>query len=171
MAGPSRKPEEENAMTQYGQDSGPTRAGDKFEFGTRRVVIHLHKSGAQAVANDVAGYEFEFRGRIVEVETYLGNIGGTSGATTVDGKLNTVSVFSTVPSIAFNAATKRRRDAASAVILPTGGSGSGVLTPAFGEPSGVRVQPGDYYRVDVTAIPGAASSDLSVYLHLALEET
>ncbi len=157
---------------QYGKDAGPSRAGGSAEFGPRRVVIHLHKAAALAVANDVAGYEFEFRGRIVEVETYLGNIGTTAGATTVDGKLNTVSIFSTVPSIAFNAATKRRRDAAGPVILPTGGSGSGVLTPAFGGPeAGVRVQPGDYYRVDVLAIPGAASADLSVYLHLVLEES
>jgi hypothetical protein len=157
---------------QYGKDAGPSRAGSSVEFGPRRVVIHLHKSGAQGVANDVAGYEFQFRAKIVEVETYLGNIGTTSGATQVDGKLNTVSVFSTVPSIAFNAATKRRRDAAGPVILPTGGAGNGVLTPVFGGPeAGVRVAPGDYYRVDVLAIPGAASADLSVYLHLVLEDS
>jgi hypothetical protein len=136
----------------------------------REEVICLHKAGAQAVANDVAAYEFQRRGRIVEVETYLGNIGGTSGATTVDGKLNGTSIFSAVPSIAFNATTKRRRDAASQVILPSGGFGSGVLTPVFGEPSGTRVQPGDYYRVDVTAIPGAASSDLSVFIRVVFED-
>src|SRR6266404_1145273 len=156
---------------QYGKDAGPKRTGAAFQggdFGPRRVVIHLHKA-APAVANDQAGYEFEFRGRIVEVETYLGNAGSAAGPTVVDGKLNTVSIFSTVPSIAFNAATKRRRDAAAAVVLPTGGSGNGVLTPVFGGPeAGVRVQPGDYYRVDVLVIPGAASADLSVYLHLVL---
>jgi len=158
---------------QFGNEGGPRRDGplNQLEFGSRRVVIHLHKSGAQAVANDVAAYEFQFRGRIVEVETYLGNIGGTSGATQVDGKLNTVSIFSTVPSIAFNAATKRRRDAAGVAIGATGGAGNGVLTPAMGEPTGVRVQPGDYYRADVLAIAGTAPSDLSVFLHVVLEES
>src|SRR5437773_805507 len=105
-------------MEQYGKDAGPTRKSAAFQggdFGPRRVVIHLHKA-APTVANDVAGYEFQFRGRIIEVETYLGTQGSAAGPTTVDGKLNTVSIFSTVPSIAFNAATKRRRDAASAVI-------------------------------------------------------
>jgi hypothetical protein len=124
----------------------------------RRILIHLHKAGAPTVANDVAAYVFQFHGRIVEVETALGSTGGTSGATTVDGKLNTVSIFSTVPSIAFNAATKERRD------------GIGVMTPVSGEPAGVRVHPGDRYRVDVTAIPGAAAADLSVYLHVVLED-
>jgi hypothetical protein len=160
-------------MSQYGQEPGPSRAGAAFQggdFGPRRVVIHLHKA-APTVANDVAGYEFQFRGKIVEVETYLGTIGTAAGPTTVDGKLNTVSVFSTVPSIAFNAATKRRRDAAGPVILPTGGAGNGVLTPVFGGPeAGVRVQPGDYYRVDVTGLSTGAA-DLSVYLHLMLEES
>ncbi len=159
---------------QYGKDAGPSRAGAPMQggdFGPRRVVVHLHRAGAQAVANDVAGYEFQSRARIVEVETYLGNIGATSGATNVDGKLNTVSIFTTVPSIAFNAATKRRRDAAGPVFPAASGSG-GVLTPVFGGPeAGVRVQPGDYYRVDVLAIPGVASADLSVYLHLMLEDS
>ncbi len=157
-------------MTQYGKDAGPSRVGGSAEFGPRRVVINLHKA-APTVANDVAGYEFEFRGKIVEVETYLGTIGTAAGPTTVDGKLNTVSIFGTVPSIAFNAATKRRRDAAGPVILPTGGAGNGVLTPVFGGPeAGVRVQPGDYYRVDVTGLSTGAA-DLSVYLHMVLEES
>ncbi len=152
-----------------GNQPGPPRTGNLSEFGTRRVVIHLHKAAALAVANDVAGYEFQFKGRVVEVETYLGTTGTAAGPTTVDGKLNGVSIFTAVPSIAFNAATKRRRDAAGPVVPSTSGSG-GVLTPVFGEPGGVRVQPGDYFRVDVTgASTGAA--DLSVYLHIALEES
>jgi hypothetical protein len=135
----------------------------------RRRTIHLFVDGNQAVANDVAAYVFEKPARIVGVKTGLRNIGGTSGATTVDGKLNTVSIFSTVPSIAFNAAAKERYDCASA--LPNGMTGSGgVLTPANGEPTGVRVHPGDRYRVDVTAIPGTASVGLSVYLELVEED-
>jgi hypothetical protein len=137
---------------------------------TRAHTITLHKAGNTSVANDVAGHEFQRRGRIVEVETYLGNIGAVSGATQVDGKLNGTSIFSTVPSIAYNAATKRRRDAASACILPTGGAGSGVMTPVSGEPTGVRVQPGDYYRVDVLAVAGTVGTDLSVYLHVVFED-
>jgi hypothetical protein len=136
----------------------------------RREIIHLHKAGAQAVANDVAAYEFQSYGRIVEVETYLGNIGGTSGSTSVDGKLNGTSIFSTVPNIAFNATTKRRRDSAAVATGATGGSANNVLTPAAGEPFGVRFRPGDYYRVDVTTIPGAASQDLSVFLHVVVED-
>jgi hypothetical protein len=160
---------------QYGKEPGPSRTGSLVEFGPRRVVIHLHKA-APAVANDQAGYEFQFRGKIVEVETYLGNTGSAAGPTTVDGKVSfagaaAATIFSTVPSIAFNAATKRRRDAAGPVILPTGGAGNGVLTPVFGGPeAGVRVQPGDYYRVDVTGLSTGAT-DLSVYLHLVLEDS
>jgi hypothetical protein len=142
----------------YGNQPGPPRTGGSAEFGPRRVVIHLHKA-APTVANDVAAYEFQCRGKIVEVETYLGTIGTAAGPTTVDGKLNTVSVFTAVPSIAFNAAIKRRRD------------GISVLTPVFGGPeAGVRVQPGDYYRVDVTGLSTGAA-DLSVYLHLVLEDS
>ncbi|HEX7285696.1 MAG TPA: hypothetical protein VF532_05905 [Candidatus Angelobacter sp.] len=136
----------------------------------RRQIIHLHKAGNQAVASDVAAYEFQSHGRIVEVETYLGNIGGTSGSTSVDGKLNGTSIFTTVPSIAFNATTKRRRDSATVPAGASGGTGSSVLTPIAGEPLGVRFHPGDYYRVDVTTIPGTASSDLSVFLHVVLED-
>jgi hypothetical protein len=135
----------------------------------RRRTVHLFVEGNQAVANDVAAYVFEKPARIVGVKTCLRNIGATSGATTVDGKLNGVSIFSTVPSIAFNATSKERYDAASS--LPTGVTGSGgVLTPVFGEPTGVRVHPGDRYRVDVTAIPGTPSVALSVYLELVEED-
>jgi hypothetical protein len=153
----SRLPNGENEMAQMPQL-------------IRREIIHLHKAGAQTVANDVAAYEFQSHGRIVEVETYLGNIGGTSGSTSVDGKLNGASIFSTVPSIAFNAATKRRRDSSTTATGASGGSANNVLTPAAGEPFGVRFHPGDYYRVDVTTIPGAASADLSVFLHVVLED-
>lgn len=122
----------------------------------RRVVIPLHKSGALAVANDVAAWEAQFRGRILEVEVYLGGTGTTSGQTTVDVKKNAVSVLGATVGIAFNAATKRSRTAN--------------LTNPYGEPSGHRFQPGDYFQADVLAIPGVASADLSVYLHVALED-
>ena len=122
----------------------------------RRVVVDLSKSGALAVANEVAGWEAQFRGRIVEAEVFLGNLGGTSGQTAVDVKLNGVSIFTAAPSVAFNAAAKRVRTAA--------------LTPVAGEPSGVRFGPGDYFRVDVTAIPGVASQDLTVTLSIVLED-
>lgn len=136
----------------------------------RRLVITRHKAGAQAVANDIAEWEAQFYGRIVEVETSLGNIGGTSGSTTVDVKKNGVSIFAALPSIAFNAATKRRRDSASA-LLPVGTVGAaGNLTPTAGEPNGVDFAPGDLFRVDVTVIPGAASSDLTVDLHCIVKD-
>lgn len=137
----------------------------------RRNSQELYKPGVLAVANDVGvGWEVEYRCRIVEVETFLASLGGTSGATTIDVKLNGVSIFTALPSIAFNAATRRRRDCAGP-LLPAGSVGSsGVLTPVFGEPGGVRLQPGDYLRLDVTAIPGTASSDLSVNLSLVLED-
>lgn len=122
----------------------------------RRIVIDLSKSGNLAVANDVAAWEAQFHMRILEAEIYLGNTGGTSGQTTVDVKLNGVSIFSAAPSIAQGAATKRVRTAA--------------LTPTFGEPNGVRIQPGDYIRVDVTAIPGTTSADLTVTLSCIVED-
>ena|SRR6185437_4850808 len=122
----------------------------------RRFLLDLSKSGNLAVANDVAAWEAQFHLRIVEAEVYLGNTGGTSGNTTVDVKLNGTSIFSSAPSIAQGAATKRVRSTA--------------LTPTFGEPNGVRIQPGDYVRVDVTAIPGTTSADLTVTLSCIVED-
>jgi hypothetical protein len=131
----------------------------------RRLVVTRHKAGALAAVNDVAEWEAQFYGRIVEVETSLGSIGGTSGNTTVDVKKNGTSIFVAAPSIAFNAAQKRRRDSAT-TLLPVGTVGAaGNLTPTAGEPNGVDFAPGDLFRVDVTAIPGTASSDLTVDLH------
>jgi len=59
----------------------------------RRIVLPLTKGGALAVANDVAAWEAQFYGRIVEVETYLGNTGSAAGPTVVDIKKNGVSIF------------------------------------------------------------------------------
>jgi hypothetical protein len=81
-------------------------------------------------------------------------------------KKNGTSIYTTAPSIAFNATTRRRRDAVSAVVNPTGGSANGNLAPPSGEPGGVPFQAGDYFRLDVTAIPGTTSSDLSVSLSI-----
>lgn len=135
----------------------------------RRSVVSRVKAGALAVANDVAEWEAQFYGRILEVETSLGSIGGTSGSTTVDVKKNGVSIFSAAPSIAFNAAQKRRRDSMGP-LLPVGTVGAaGNLVPGpvgAGEPGGVDFVPGDFFRVDITTIPGAASSDLTVDLHI-----
>jgi hypothetical protein len=117
----------------------------------RRVAVQLPKSGNLAIANEVAGWEAQFIGRIIEAELFLGNLGGTSGSTTVDVKKNGVSILTAALSIAFNAATKRTRQKN--------------LIGAFGEPSGVPFTAGDYFRVDVTAIPGAASADLIVHLY------
>lgn len=119
---------------------------------TRRIVLCLPKSGNLAIANEVAGWEAQFNGRIVEAELFLGNIGGTSGATTVDVKKNGVSILPSALSIAYNAANKRVRQ--------------GGLVGAIGEPSGVPFTKGDYLRVDVTAIPGTASADLIAHLHI-----
>jgi hypothetical protein len=121
---------------------------------TRRILIDLSKSGNLAVANDVAAWEAQFRLRILEAEIYLGSTGSTSGNTTVDVKLNGVSIFQSAQSIAQGAATKRIRSAA--------------LTPMVGEPNGVFVNIGDYLRVDVTAIPGTTSADLTVTLNCAV---
>jgi len=123
-----------------------------------RTVIMLRKMGNLGVANDVSAWEAQFNGRIIEVEVYLGNIGGTSGSTTVDVKKSTVSILAAPLSIAFNAATKRTRSKAFAAAA------------AVGEPSGVRFQAGDYIQADVTAIPGTASADLAIYLHVAPDD-
>jgi len=135
----------------------------------RNRTVSMFVIEVPAVANDQAAMVFHKHARIVGVRTRLRGTGGTSGATSVDGKLNGVSIFSTVPSIAFNAASKERFDAAAA--LPAGMTGSaGALTPVSGEPSGVRVHPGDRYRVDVTTVPGAAAAGLSVDLELVEED-
>ena len=118
----------------------------------------LRQAGALAVANDVSAWEAQFNGRIVEVEVYLKSTGTTSGSTTVDVKKNGVSILAAALSIAFNAATKRTRSKAFAAAA------------AQGEPSGVRFAAGDYIQADVTAIPGVASSDLAVYLHVAPDD-
>lgn len=123
----------------------------------RKSVITLAKSGALAVANEVAAYEVPpgLFGRVQDVQVFLGNIGGTSGSTTVDVKKNGVSILQAPIAIAFNAATKRARTAAL-VVGPAGA----------GEPPGVDFAPGDYFRVDVTTIPGVASQDLIASLQI-----
>ncbi|HLZ93368.1 MAG TPA: hypothetical protein VKQ28_16810 [Candidatus Acidoferrum sp.] len=134
----------------------------------RRVVIPMINWAALAVANDVDEWEAQFYGRILEVETSLGNL-GTAAATTIDVKKNGVSIFPIAPSIAFNAATKRRRDSASA-LLPVGTVGAaGNLTPTAGEPSGVDFAPGDLFRLDVTAI-GTGSSNLKALLSCIVKD-
>ncbi len=148
----------------YGDQPGPPRLGLQL---VRRVVVDLFKSGVLAVANDVGiGWEAQFPGRIVEAETFLGSLGATSGATQIDVKKNGVSIFTAAPSIAFGAATRRRRDCAGPLIPSSSVGSSGSLTPAQYEPSGVPFLPGDYFRLDVLAIPGTASSDLSVTLSI-----
>ena len=156
-------------MMQYGKDPGPPRAGLQL----RRILPFnaLFKSGVLAVANDVGNaWEAQCFGRILETEMSLGALGGTSGATTIDVKKNGTSIYTAAPSIAFNAASRRRRDCAGPLIPSTSTGSSGVLTPVFGEPGGVRFAPGDYFRLDVTAIPGAASSDLAVDFLLLIED-
>jgi hypothetical protein len=159
---------QENVMSQYGKDPGPKRIGLSL---VRRVIVDLFKAGALAVANDVGiGWEAEFPGRIVEVETFLGALGATSGATTIDVKKNGVSIFTVTPSIAFGAATRRRRDCAGPLVPSTTVGSSGTLTPVIHEPAGVPFAPGDYFRLDVLAIPGTTSTDLSVTLSILEED-
>jgi hypothetical protein len=124
-----------------------------------RFVKTLHKAGNQAVANDIAEWQAQFAGRITEVEVSLGNIGGTSGQTSVDVKKNGVTILSAVASIAFNAAAKTVR-----VVPIAGPSGAG-------EPGGHDFVAGDVFRVDVTAIPGTASADLTVDLSCIAKNT
>jgi hypothetical protein len=119
----------------------------------RHFFIHLVKAGVLAVANEVAAWEAQARGRVMSVEIFLGNIGAVSGSTTVDIKKNGTSILTAPISIAFNAATKRTRVTALAGML--------------GEPSGVDFVAGDYFQVNITAIPGTASQDLTAYLHCA----
>jgi hypothetical protein len=123
----------------------------------RKSVITLAKSGNLAVANEVAGYEVPpgLLGRVQDVEIFLGNTGGTSGQTSVDVKKNGVSILAAVLSIAQGSATKRVRTAT----LVFGAAGPG-------EPAGVDFAPGDYFRVDVTAIPGTTSADLIASLQI-----
>jgi len=131
--------------------------------GVRKSVITLPKSGTLAVANEVAGYEVPpgLFGRVQDVEIFLGGTGATSGSTTVDVKKNGVSILTAALSIAFGAATKRVRAGISGLVMGPAGAG---------EPPGVDFAPGDYFRVDVTAIPGVASSDLIASLQVAQKD-
>jgi hypothetical protein len=117
----------------------------------RHFVVSLVKGGALAIANEVAAWEAQVRGRLMGVEIFLGNIGAVSGSTTIDIKKNGVTVLTAPISIAFNAATKRTRVSALAGML--------------GEPSGIDFAPGDYFQANITAIPGTTSQDMTVYLH------
>jgi branched-subunit amino acid permease len=125
----------------------------------RRIVIPLSKSGVLAVANEIVGWEagLGLIGRVTEVELFLGNTGATSGQTTVDIKKNGTSILQSALAITQGSATKRVRTAALAAA-------------AYGEPFGLPFQVGDYFRVDVSAIPGTASQDLIAYLHIALTD-
>jgi hypothetical protein len=129
-----------------------------------RFVKTLHKAGALAVANDVAEWQAQFFGRITEVEISLGSTGSTSGSTSVDVKKNGVSILTAVLTIAQGSATHNLR---------TGGANPGVIAaPAgAGEPGGMEFVPGDVIRVDVTAIPGTTSADLTVDLACIAKNT
>ena len=113
-----------------------------------------------AVQNDVGGYEAQMRMHILAVEFYLASLGATSGQTTIDLKVNGTSILAAAVSIAYNAATKRAR------VIPAGSAAN----PLAGEPNGVVINPGDYIRADVTAIPGTASQGLAVYLLCVMQD-
>lgn len=124
-----------------------------------RFLKSLFVDGALTVANGLATWSAQFKGRINEIELSLRTTGATSGATTVDVKKNGVTILSAVFSVAQGAATKFVRTA------PGGAGPSLVLGPAGGgEPSGVDFVEGDLFTVDVTAIPGTASAGLTMDL-------
>lgn len=119
-----------------------------------RSVKSLFVGGALAVAAGRATWAAQGKGRIQEIEMALGLTGGTSGSTTIDVKKNGTSILVGTPlSIAQGSATKFVRSAAL-VYGPAGG----------GEPAGVDYVEGDVFTVDVSAIPGTTSTDLTVDL-------
>ncbi|ABF42413.1 hypothetical protein Acid345_3412 [Candidatus Koribacter versatilis Ellin345] len=123
--------------------------------GVRYFTVALPIAAALAVANEVAGYEFQKQSRILETELFLCTTGTGAGATTVDVKKNGTTILPSVISIASASATKRARKA--------------VKNPV-GEPSGVSVAAGDYVRADVTAVPGTTVPTYgTVYLHCCSE--
>lgn len=109
----------------------------------RYFTVTLPFPGNAAVANEVAGYEFQQNARVLEAELFLGTTGTGAGSTSVDVKKNGTSIFAANMAIASASATKRVRKAPN---------------KAVGEPSGLSFAKGDYARVDVTAIPGTTTS-------------
>ena len=123
--------------------------------GVRYFTVALPMAAALAVANDVAGYEFQKQARILEVEVFLGTTGTGAGNTSVDVKKNGATILAAVISIASASGTKRARKAPKNPV---------------GEPSGVSVAAGDYVRADVTAVPGTTVPPYgTVYLHCCSE--
>jgi hypothetical protein len=111
--------------------------------------------GNLAVAAEVAGWEANFRGRLLEAELFLKGTGTGAGNTDVDVNKAGVTILA-APGlrIASAASTKRVR------AKPTVG--------VSGHPNGVPFNVGDYFSVDVDAIPATtASADGTVYLHIA----
>jgi hypothetical protein len=119
-----------------------------------RSVKTLFVAGALAVVNGRATWAAQGKGRIQEVEMSLGLTGSVSGSTTIDVKKNGTSIMVGTPlTIAQGATTKFVRSAAL-VYGPVGG----------GEPAGVDYVEGDVFTVDLTAVPGTTSTDLTVDL-------
>jgi hypothetical protein len=119
-----------------------------------RLMKSLFVGGAVAVVNGRATWAAQCKGRVQEVEMSLGLTGSASGATTIDVKKNGTSIMVGTPlTIAQGSATKYVRSAA----LVYGAAGGG-------EPGGVDFVEGDVFTVDITAIPGTTSTDLTVDL-------
>lgn len=121
---------------------------------TRHSVIAIPLPGTQAVATEVGGWEATFKGRLLEAELFIKTKGTVSGSTDVDVNKAGATVLAAPLSIAFDATDKRVR------AKPTVGIG--------GHPNGVDFIEGDYFSVDVDAIPGGSdSADAVLYLHVA----
>jgi len=117
-----------------------------------RSMKTLFVAGALAAVTGRATWAAQKKGRIQEIEMSLGLTGSVSGSTTIDVKKNGTSILVGTPlTIAQGSATKFVRSAAL-VLGPAGG----------GEPSGVDYVEGDVFTVDITAVPGTTSTDLTV---------
>ncbi|HWR37015.1 MAG TPA: hypothetical protein VN622_14225 [Clostridia bacterium] len=122
----------------------------------RRTTINLPISGALAVAAGVVTWAAQFRGRIEEVELSLGTTGSTSGSTTVDVKKGGASIMAAnALQIAQGSATKYVRASPAA---------------ASGHPKGLPFEPGDVITVDVTTVPGTASTNGLVTLSIIAQD-
>lgn len=120
----------------------------------RRFDISIPLAGTLAVADGVAAHIAQCRGRVLDVEFSLNNLGTVGGTTTVQVNLNAATILPAANvSVAQNAITKATRVSPAAPV---------------GHPSGVDFNVGDVFTVDVKAIAtGNDSANGFVTLHCA----
>lgn len=118
-------------------------------YGPHLRAVTLTVGGTLATGDDQAGFLARGKWLIDGISVYLKSKGSGSGATTINVEVNDVDVFASAnrPSIAYNATNAYVEKDASAMAVTT-------------------INDTEKVHLDIDAVPGTASTDLTVVLWL-----